>query len=180
MIWKIDPAHTSITVAARHLMLTTVRATFAGATGELDLDPNDPERASVRLAIPAASVDTGDDKRDAHLRSADFLDAEGHPEITFVSTGIRRKGDQRFTVTGDLSIRGTTRPVDVDVELNGIVDGLNGKVAGFSATATIDRTQWGLVWNMPVPGGVLVSEKLKLQADLQAVQAPAERAQKAA
>lgn len=169
MIWKIDPAHTSITVAARHLMLTTVRASFAGASGEIDLDPSRPERASVRLAIPAASVDTGDDKRDAHLRSADFLDAETYPEITFVSTGIRKKGERQFTVTGDLSIRGTTRPVDVDVELHGIVDGMNGKVAGFSATATIDRTQWGLVWNMPVPGGVLVSEKLKLQADVQAV-----------
>lgn len=170
MTWNIDPAHTSISVAARHLMLTTVRASFAGASGEIDLDPARPERASVRLVIPAASVDTGDDKRDAHLRSGDFLDAEKYPEITFVSSGVRKNGAQQFTVTGDLSIRGTTRPVDVNVELNGIVDGMNGKVAGFSATATIDRTQWGLVWNMPVPGGVLVSEKLKLQADLQAVQ----------
>lgn len=180
MTWNIDPAHTSISVAARHLMLTTVRASFAGASGEIDLDPARPERASVRLVIPAASVDTGDDKRDAHLRSGDFLDAEKYPEITFVSTGVRKNGAQQFTVTGDLSIRGTTRPVDVDVELSGIVDGMKGKVAGFSATATIDRTQWGLVWNMPVPGGVLVSEKLKLQADLQAVQSGARQAERAA
>lgn len=180
MTWNIDPAHTSISVAARHLMLSTVRASFAGASGEIDLDPARPERASVRLAIPAATVDTGDDKRDAHLRSADFLDAEKYPEITFVSTGVRKTADQRFTVAGDLTIRGTTRPVDVDVELNGIVDAMKGKVAGFTATATIDRTQWGLVWNMPVPGGVLVSEKLRLQADVEAVQADARDAEQVA
>ncbi len=179
MIWKIDPAHTSFTVAARHLMVSTVRAGFSGITGEIELDPAQPETAKVRLAIPAATIDTGDEKRDGHLRSADFLDAEKHPEMTFTSTRVRKDGDGRFVVTGDLTIRGTTRPADVKVELNGVVDGMNGKVAGFSATAEIDRTKWGLVWNMPVPGGVLVSEKLKLEADIEAVQAAARLAEAA-
>ena len=138
-IWKIDPAHTSATIAARHLMLTTVRASLSGVTGELEFDPERPEQGSIRLAIPAATVNTGDEKRDGHLRSADFLDVEKHPEITFVSTKIRRS-DDRFIVTGDLTIRGTTKPVDISVEPSGVVQGMNGRVAGFTATATVDRT----------------------------------------
>jgi polyisoprenoid-binding protein YceI len=118
-------------------------------------------------------VNTGDEKRDAHLRSADFLDVERHPEITFVSTKVRPAEDGRLAVTGDLTIRGTTRSVDVTVEPNGVVQGPKGRVAGFTATATIDRTAFGLVWNMPVPGGVLVSEKLKVEFDVQAVAAAA-------
>lgn len=170
--WRIDPAHTSATIAARHLMLTTVRASLSGVTGELRFDPERPEQASIRLAIPAATVNSGDPKRDGHLRSADFLDVERHPEITFQSTNVR-KADDRFIVTGDLTIRGTTKPVDVAVEPNGVVQGMNGRVAGFTASATVDRTAFGLVWNMPVPGGVLVSEKLKVEFDLQAVETAA-------
>jgi len=174
--WKIDPAHTSATIAARHMMLTTARASLAGVNGELEFDPEKPEGARVRLAIPAATVNTGDAKRDGHLRSPDFLDVERHPEITFESTHIRKTDDGRFIVTGDLTIRGTTRPVDVTVESNGVVQGMNGRVAGFTAKATVDRRAFGLVWNMPVPGGVLVSEKLKVEVDLQAVETAAERA----
>lgn len=170
--WKIDPSHTSATIAARHLMLTTVRASLSGTTGEVEFDPDRPESGRIRLAIPASTVNTGDVKRDGHLRSADFLDVERYPEITFVSTKIR-KADDRLVVTGDLTIRGTTKPVDVTVEPNGVVQGMNGRVAGFTATASIDRTAFGLVWNMPVPGGVLVSEKLKVEFDLQAVETAA-------
>jgi polyisoprenoid-binding protein YceI len=154
------------------MMLSTVRASLSGTTGELDFDPARPEAAQIRLAIPAASVNTGDEKRDGHLRSPDFLDAERFPEITFESTSVRKDGDG-YLVRGDLTIRGTTLPADVNVVLNGVVDGTKGKLAGFSGTATIDRTKWGLVWNMPIPGGVLVSEKLKLEFDLQAVEAVA-------
>lgn len=170
--WQIDPSHTSATIAARHLMLTTVRASLSGTTGELKFDPDRPESGRIRLAIPASTVNTGDEKRDGHLRSADFLDVERFPEITFESTKIR-KVDDRLVVTGDLTIRGTTKPVDVTVEPNGVVQGMNGRVAGFTATATVDRTAFGLVWNMPVPGGVLVSEKLKVDFDLQAVESAA-------
>ena len=172
MKWQIDPAHTSASVSARHMMLSTVRASLSGTTGELDFDPARPEGARIRLAIPAASVNTGDEKRDGHLRSPDFLDVERFPQITFESTSVRKDGDG-YAVRGDLTIRGTTLPVDVNVVLNGVVDGMKGKVAGFSGTATIDRTKWGLVWNMPIPGGVLVSEKLRLEFDLQAVEAVA-------
>ena len=170
MKWQIDPAHTSASVSARHMMLSTVRASLSGTTGELDFDPARPEAARIRLAIPAASVNTGDEKRDGHLRSPDFLDVERFPQITFESTSVRRDGDA-YVVRGDLTIRGTTLPADVNVVLNGVVDGMKGKHAGFSGTATIDRTKWGLVWNMPIPGGVLVSEKLKLEFDLEAVEA---------
>lgn len=167
--WKIDPAHTSATIAARHLMLTTVRAILSGVSGELEFDPQRPEQGRIRLAIPASTVNSGDEKRDGHLRSPDFLDVERYPEITFESTKVRTD-DGRLVVTGDLTIRGTTKPVEVTVEPNGVVQGPSGRVAGFSATATVDRTAFGLVWNMPVPGGVLVSEKLKVEFDLQAVE----------
>lgn len=170
MKWQIDPSHTSASVSARHLMLSTVRASLSGTTGEVDFEQARPEAAKIRLAIPAASVNTGDEKRDGHLRSPDFLDVEHFPEITFQSTKVRKADGETYTVTGDLTIRGKTLPVDVRVHVNGVIDGMKGKVAGFSGTATIDRTKWGLVWNMPIPGGVLVSEQFKLEFDLQAIE----------
>lgn len=171
MKWQIDPSHTSASVSARHLMLSTVRASLSGTTGEVDFDPTRPEAAKIRLAIPAASVNTGDEKRDGHLRSPDFLDVERFPEITFQSTQVRKAGGDTYMVTGDLTIRGTTLPAEVQVQVNGVIDGQKGKVAGFSGIATVDRTKWGLVWNMPIPGGVLVSEKLKVEFDLEATEA---------
>lgn len=174
--WKIDPSHTSASVAARHLMLTTVRASLSGTTGELEYDPDHPESGRISLVIPATTVNTGDEKRDGHLRSPDFLDVERFPQITFESTKIRTADDGRLVVTGDLTIRGTTKPVDVTVEPNGVVQGMNGRVAGFTATTSVDRTAFGLVWNMPVPGGLLVSEKLKVEFDLQAVEFVAAKA----
>ncbi len=173
MKWQIDPSHTSASVSARHLMLSTVRASLSGTTGEVDFEQARPEAAKIRLAIPAASVNTGDEKRDGHLRSPDFLDVERFPEITFQSTKVRKADGLTYTVTGDLTIRGKTLPVDVRVHVNGVIDGMKGKVAGFSGTATIDRTKWGLVWNVPIPGGVLVSEQFKLEFDLQAIEVTA-------
>jgi len=173
MKWQIDPSHTSASVSARHLMLSTVRASLSGTTGEVDFEQARPEAAKIRLAIPAASVNTGDEKRDGHLRSPDFLDVERFPEITFQSTKVRKADGETYTVTGDLTIRGKTLPVDVRVQVNGVMDGMKGKVAGFSGTATIDRTKWGLVWNVPIPGGVLVSEQFKLEFDLQAIEVTA-------
>ncbi len=153
MKWQIDPAHTTVTVAAKHMMVTTVRGRFSGATGEIEFDPERPEAGGVVLRIPAASVNTGEDRRDAHLRSADFLDAETHPDIVFASTKVTARGKDRFVVEGDLTMRGVTRPVSVDVEL----------------AATVDRTRWGLTWNMPVPSGVLVGEQLTLDANIAAI-----------
>ena len=172
MKFQIDPAHTSVEATAKHMMFTTVRVRFPAATGEIDLDPDKPETASVRLAIPVASLASGDDRRDAHLRSGDFFDAERFPQITFASTGVTPVTDGRYAVAGDLTIRGTTRPVTVDVTLHGVVADPMGKDrqrAFIDATAKIDRREWGLVWNMPVPQGVLVSHDIGLEISAQVI-----------
>ena len=169
MQWQIDTAHSSVTAAVKHMMLTTVRGAFSGTSGSIDFDPAKPEAGSVELRIPAASVNTGDEKRDGHLRSADFLDAQTHPEIVFKSTKVTPKGKNEFVVDGDLTIRGTTKPVVVNVELVGIgKDPRAGQRAGFDAKFSFDRTQWGLTWNMPVPSGVLVGEKITIEASVAA------------
>ncbi|HEV2250525.1 MAG TPA: YceI family protein [Candidatus Limnocylindria bacterium] len=171
MQWQIDSSHSSVTAAVKHMMLTTVRGAFSGASGVIDFDPAMPESGAVELRIPAASVNTGDEKRDGHLRSADFLDAASHPDIIFKSTKITPQGSSKseFVVDGDLTIRGTTKPVAVNVELVGIAaDPRAGQRAGFDAKFSFDRTQWGLVWNMPIPSGVLVGEKITIEANIAA------------
>jgi polyisoprenoid-binding protein YceI len=169
MQWQIDTSHSSVTAAVKHMMLTTVRGGFSGATGVIDFDPAKPEAGAVELRIPAASVNTGDAKRDGHLRSADFLDAQTHPEIVFKSTKVTPKGKNSFVVDGDLTIRGTTKPVAVNVDLLGIAeDPRAGQRAGFDAKFSFDRTQWGLTWNMPIPSGVLVGEKITIEANIAA------------
>jgi polyisoprenoid-binding protein YceI len=169
MQWQIDTSHSSVTAAAKHMMLTTVRGAFSGTSGVIDFDPAKPEAGAIELRIPAESVNTGDEKRDGHLRSADFLDAATYPEVVFKSTKITPKGRNEFVVDGDLSIRGTTKPVAVDVELLGIAeDPRAGQRAVFDAKFSFDRTQWGLVWNMPIPSGVLVGEKIKVEASVSA------------
>ena len=169
MKWQIDSSHTSIGAKVKHMMVSTVRGSFAGATGNIDFDPASPQTGSVELRIPAASIDTGDEKRDGHLRSADFLDAEKYPEIVFKSTTVKSSSKDSFVVVGDLTIRGITKPATVNVALAGIAeDPRAGQRAAFDATASFDRTQWGLVWNMPVPSGLLVSEKIILEASVAA------------
>lgn len=169
MQWQIDTSHSSVTAAVKHMMLTTVRGGFSGTSGVIDFDPAKPEAGAIELRIPAASVNTGDERRDGHLRSADFLDAATYPEIVFKSTKITPKGGNEFVVDGDLEIRGTTKPVAVEVELLGIAeDPRAGQRAAFDAKFSFDRTQWGLVWNMPIPSGVLVGEKIKVEASVSA------------
>lgn len=172
MRWQIDPIHSSVTVAVRYMMVSTVRGRFSSVRGTLNFDPEKPERASAEIVIDAASIDTNDANRDGHLRSPDFFDAATYPEITFRSTNVERRPDGAFALTGDLTIRGTTKPATLDVEVEGVTDDPRaGKRAGFSATAVIDRRDWGLVWNMPVPSGVLVGEKVKIEFDISAVPA---------
>ena len=169
MQWQIDPSHSSVTAAVKHMMLTTVRGAFSGTSGVIDFDPATPENGAVELRIPAASVNTGDEKRDGHLKSPDFLDAATFPDIVFKSTKVTTKGKDEFVVDGDLTIRGTTKPVAVNVELVGIgADPRAGQRAGFDATFSFDRTQWGLTWNMPIPSGVLVGEKITIEANIAA------------
>ena len=172
--WKIDPAHTAVEFAVKHMMFTTVRGRFGDVTGTLVVDEQDPDRSSVEVVIGAASIDTGVADRDTHLRSADFLDVENHETITFRSKRIEGAAFQEgetFQVVGDLTIRGTTLEVTLDAQYQGQgQDPWGGTRAGFEASAEIDRREWGLQWNQALEtGGVLVANKVKIELAVQAV-----------
>lgn len=176
MQWQFDQAHTTVEAAAKHMMFTTVRVTFPGARGEIDLDPDRPETARIRVTIPVSSLKSGDERRDAHLRSADFFDAEHHPDIVFASTSVRPAGEGRYQVTGDLEIRGTTKPVALDVLLHRTIDDpmvKGAKRAFIDARTNIDRREWGLVWNMPVPQGVLVGNDIAIDVSAEVMEVAA-------
>ncbi|MGZ8563296.1 MAG: YceI family protein [Candidatus Limnocylindria bacterium] len=170
MTWTLDPAHSAVTFSAKHMMITTVRGSVAMRDFSLDFDPRDVVGSSVRVSLNAASIDTGQDARDQHLRSADFLDTETHPTIDFVSTRIEPAGDE-YRIHGDLTIRGVTRPVVLKAEFGGIVPNMQGGTrAAFSATTTIDREDFGLTWNVALEqGGWLVSKAIKVEMDIAAV-----------
>ncbi len=172
--WKLDAAHTLVGFSAKHMMFTTVRGKFNEVEGTIVVNADDPNGSSVEVTIPAASIDTGVEQRDGHLKSADFLDVEHYPTITFRSKRVEgaanREGD-RFKVIGDLTIRGETREVTLDATYDGEgKDPWGGTRAGFSATTKIDRRDWGLTWNAALEtGGVLVSNELKIEIEAQAV-----------
>ncbi len=170
MFWYVDPSHSQASFSVKHMMVSTVRGRLGRLSGRLELDPQQPEKAAFEIAADVAGIDTGDAKRDGHLRSPDFFDAATHPRIVFTSNAVFPKGAGRYSVSGDLTIRDVTRPVSFDVELVGIgVDAQGGQHLGATATVTIDRTDFGLTWNMPVPNGVLVGEKVRIEIDLQAI-----------
>ena len=156
-------------------MISKVRGRFDKWTGTLDLDDADPTASKISIRIEAASVNTQEQQRDDHLRSVDFFDAGNHPEIAFESTGVKKLSEQNYNVTGDLTIRGVTREVEGAVEVLGRArDPWGGFRAGFSATTSIDRKDFGLLFNVPLDGGgVLVGEKVEIVAELEAVQAVA-------
>jgi len=170
--WDLDPAHSQIEFAVRHMMVTTVRGQFRKFTAAVDFDEANPERSKVEAHIDAASIETGMEARDTHLRSADFLDAATYPELAFRSTHIERSGDG-YAIDGDLTIHGETRPVTLEAEIGGVVPNLQGgRRAGFSASTKIGRKAWGLTWNGALEsGGVLVGDDIKITMDLAAVQA---------
>lgn len=165
--WKIDPAHTDIAFAAKHMMVTTVRGKFDQVEGELGLDEADPTGASGEIRIAVASLSTGFDARDEHLRSADFFDAEHHPWIVARVTRVETHGGA-YRVTTDVTIRGVTQPVTFDAEFNGIVPGMRGgRHAGFHLAARVDREAWGLTWNLALEaGGWLVGREVRLDIDI--------------
>ena len=169
--YEVDVAHTRLGIRARHAMVTTVRGSFGDFAGTAHLDVADPAASSVTLRIKTASIDTGQADRDAHLRSADFLDVERYPEIVFTSTDVEQVDDQTYTVTGDLMIRGTTRPVSVDFALTGSAkDPFGNTRVGFEGALAIKRSDWGLTWNTPLDtGGVLVSDRIQIEFDVSAV-----------
>ena len=168
--YTIDPAHSRLGFVARHAMVTKVRGTFTGFEGTAHIDTENPADSKVDLSISVASIDTANGDRDGHLRSADFFDAETYPSITFTSTAVERDGDD-WNVTGDLTIRDTTRPVTVVFEQTGSARDPFGNVrVGFEGETTINRKDWGLTWNAALEtGGVLVSEKIKLEFDVSAI-----------
>jgi len=168
--WTIDPTHSLVEFSGKHMMFTTVKGRFRDLAGTITLDEADQARSGVEVEIQAASIDSGVEQRDGHLRSADFLDVEQYPTITFISTSLQGSRDE-FTLTGDLTLHGVTRQVSLDVTLNGVGTNPYGKtVAGFSAETKISRKEWGLNWNVGLEaGGVLVSDQLKVSVEIQAV-----------
>ena len=172
--WTLDPAHTLVGFSAKHMMFTTVRGKFNEVKGTVTVDADHPDRSSVEVEVPAASLDTGVEQRDNHLRSADFLEVEKHPAITFRSRrveGAAQREGERFKVVGDLSIRGTTREVVLDAVYEGEgKDPWGGTRAGFSATTKIDRRDFGLTWNQVLEtGGILVGNEIRIEIEVQAV-----------
>jgi polyisoprenoid-binding protein YceI len=170
--YTLDPTHTHIGFSARHAMVTTVRGSFSGFEGTARIDASDPSASRVELGIDVASVDTGVADRDGHLRSADFFDVETYPRITFTSTAVERRDATTWLVTGDLTIKDVTRPVTVPFESTGSArDPFGNLRVGFEGEITVNRKDWGLTWNAALEtGGVLVSEKVKLQLDVSPIQ----------
>ncbi len=171
MTWTLDPAHSSVTFSAKHMMVTTVRGSMKIRDFDLDFDPARPEASKVRVTLDAASIDTGQQMRDDHLRSDDFLKVDEFPTIEFVSTRIERTGESNGKLHGDLTIRGVTRPVVLDAEFAGIMKNMQGGMsAGFSASTRIDREDFGLTWNVALEqGGWLVSREVRIDIDLEVV-----------
>ena len=166
--WMIDPTHTTIAAVARHLMVTKVRGHFASFSGTINVAEN-PEESSVEITMEAASISTGTEDRDNHLKSPDFLDVETYPTLTFKSTSVEAEGD-KWKLTGDLTIRDVTHPIVLELEfLDVAADPWGNSKAAFEASAELVREDWGLTWNVPLAqGGVLVSEKFKIEIEAQA------------
>jgi len=169
--YRLDPTHTRADFEARHLMVTKVRGGFTDIAGVIEV-AEEPGGSSVTVSIPTEGISSGTADRDAHLRSPDFLDVENHPEMTFRSTSIEPRG-AGWTLRGELTVRGVSRPVTLDMEFHGVVaDPWGNERIAFSASTTIDREDWGLTWNVPLEGGgVLVSRKIKVEIEAQALPA---------
>jgi polyisoprenoid-binding protein YceI len=170
-VWEIDPSHQSFEFIARHLM-AKVRGRFPAASGAVTIAER-PEDSTLEIEIDANSIDTQDETRDAHMRSDDFFGVEEHPTITFRSTAVRPgEGENEWKVDGDLTIKGTTRPVTVDVEFLGAgLDPWGNKRIGFSGVVPeVDREQWGLVWNSPLEsGGFLLGKTVRLEIEAELI-----------
>ena len=171
MSWTVDPMHTQVEFSAKHMGLMTVKGHFTGVRTAIDLREDDFTASSVEATVQAGTLITYDERRDAHLKSPDFLDVEQFPTITFKSTRIERAAHDGYKMTGDLTIRDVTRPVTFDVVYSGQAkDPMGGVHAGFSASTSIKRKDWGLTWNVALEtGGLLVSEDVKLALEVEVV-----------
>jgi polyisoprenoid-binding protein YceI len=167
--WTIDPAHTSVEFAVRHMMISTVKGRFADVQGTLTFDEADPTRSTVDVTIATASVDTRSEQRDGHLKSADFFDVEKFPSIRFTSTRVTKTGSDGYDLVGNLTIRDVTREVTLKVEDQGRGTTPWGQVqAGFTASTKVDRKDFGLTWNQALEaGGVLVADEVKISVEVE-------------
>lgn len=171
--YHVDPAHSRIGFVARHAMVSKVRGHFRDYQGRAYLDFTDPTKSSAELIVEVASIDTGNDDRDAHLRANDFFDAPQHPQMTFRSTKVEIQGDDSYRMTGELTLKGRTHPVTIEWEYLGTaLDPFGNTRVGFSGQTTINRKDWGVEWNAPLEtGGVLVGDKVQLDLDVSAIKA---------
>jgi polyisoprenoid-binding protein YceI len=169
--YAIDPSHSRLGFVARHAMVTKVRGAFLDVAGQGHFDAENPASANLQVTIQAASIDTGNADRDGHLRSNDFFEMETYPEITFVSTSVAPTGDDTYDVTGDLTIKGTTKSVVIPFEVSGPAQDPWGNTRiGLEGELKVNRKDWGLAWNAPLEtGGVLIGEKVTLEFDVAAV-----------
>jgi polyisoprenoid-binding protein YceI len=161
--WVLDPAHTEVKFKVKHLVISTVTGQFNSVRGTVEATQSDFSDARVRFEADVDSINTNNEQRDAHLKSADFFDAANHPTMSFASTSIKSKGDGSYQLAGDMTIRGTTKTVILDVRYNGTVKGFDGNVAAFEITGKLNRQDFGLRWNaMTETGGVVVSDEVRL------------------
>lgn len=168
--YVVDPAHSSVGFQAKHMMISKVKGHFDNFNSELDINPDDLSGGSIQFEVDIASINSNNEDRDNHLRSADFFDAETHPKMKFVATDIKKVDDDEYKITGDLSIRGVTKPVTFDAEYNG--KGTNPwgvEVVAFEADGKINRKEFGLNWNSALEtGGVLVGDDIKIHIEIEA------------
>lgn len=169
--WDIDPTHTRIGFSARHAMVTKVRGAFNDVAGHVFVNPDDPADARVEVRVQLASIDTRNQQRDEHLRSADFFDTENHPEMVFTADTIDEVEENNYVVVGELTLRGIARPLTLPLALTGLERDPSGALrAGLEGTRRITRKEWGISWNTPLDsGGVLVSDKITLEFELSLV-----------
>ncbi|NBE50877.1 YceI family protein [Streptomyces boluensis] len=169
--YSIDPSHSSLGFTARHAMVTNVKGAFLDFEGSLQLDGSNPAASTASIDVKMDSIDTGAADRDGHLKSADFFDAETFPAMSFRSTSAETRGGDDYRIHGDLTIKGITKPVAIDLEFNGsATDPFGNERVGFEGKAEILRSDWGLTWNAALEtGGVLVSDKIKLNFDISAI-----------
>ncbi|MBW7957968.1 MAG: YceI family protein [Anaerolineae bacterium] len=174
MAWQLDKSHTHINFTARHMMISKVRGEFTNYDINVNFDEENPTQTTVDVTIYADSISTRDDKRDAHLRSADFFDVDTYPVLTFKSTKVEQINPNKGRLIGDLTIRDVTHEVTLDVDYAGLIKSPFGSIsAGFSAETSISRKDWGLNWNVALEtGGWLVSDKIDIEIELELVQVP--------
>lgn len=169
--WTIDPAHSEIGFKIKHLVISTVSGKFTSFEGKLEGDPEDFTQSQISFTADIDSINTGNEQRDGHLKSGDFFDAAKHPKLSFSSTAIVNKNGSDYKLTGDLTIRGTTKPITLNVDFGGIQNNMYGQtVAGFEITGKINRQEYGLTWSaVTEAGGIVVSDDVKLAIDAELV-----------